>query len=387
LPTLYLAVKDNQLELHIAIHDSFETSRINDRQTIEDNTKTSNPHVATAPRKTSVIITIDTEASIRGGIHSYAVGLRPVLDQRIACKVGGRSEGLGFILRTLREHGLRATFFVEAAHVNYFGSAPMAGYVEEILDAGQDVQLHVHPAWFSFSNGILKSERPITDSCAQISASALDEYFAQSLATLQAWTGRRPVAFRTGGFSVSPAVYHALERLAIPLSSNLCIAVFDPDEPSYRLPGGCRQIGSVREYPVTCFLDRRGWGSPRFRPLQVISCSSGEMTSSLDQAYTLAYDQVVIVTHPFEYVKLATRDQANFWSFERLIVNRTARMRLRRLCAYLSEHRHRFDVCTFAELAARPRPQDQVVAPLRGNPFQAWWRILANGLSDRVRWF
>ncbi|WP_157817547.1 hypothetical protein [Candidatus Thiodictyon syntrophicum] len=336
--------------------------------------------------RTSVVMTIDVEADIAGGIESYSDGFRPVIDQQVACNIDGHSEGLGFIIRTLRERGLRATFFVEAAQANYFGPAAMGRYVDLLLSAAQDVQLHVHPCWFSYHNGVPDLQQLPGDSCAALAEPVLEDFFARSIATFRDWTGGQPLAVRTGSFRTGRNVYRVMKRLGIPLSSNLCIGLSEPAEPDYRLPGGCRLIEGVREYPLTSFLDRRGLGSARFRPLQVRSCSSLEMIAILDGAQAAGYETVVILTHPFEFVKSATEKNRNAWTHEMLITNRTVRARLRRLCDYLVKHEERFEVCTFADLASRPPTSVRPVRPLHGSPVLSWLRTLENGFSDRVKW-
>ena len=57
-----------------------------------------------------VCITADVEFSIAGSF-GYPRGRLPVGEQCVACRMGGRSHGLSFMLHVLREHDLKATFF------------------------------------------------------------------------------------------------------------------------------------------------------------------------------------------------------------------------------------------------------------------------------------
>lgn len=336
--------------------------------------------------RTSVVLTVDVEASIAGGIDHYAQGFRPVIDQWVAGNVGGRSEGLGFIIRTLQERGLHGTFFVEAAQAHYFGAAAMGRYVEQLQHAGQDVQLHVHPCWFCFHDGAPDLTRLVGDSCATIAEPLLEAFFRDCMATYRGWTGHDPVALRTGSFSTGSAVYRVMQRLGIPLSSNLAVALYQPVEPEYRLTGGSALIAGIREYPCTCFQDRRGIGRTRLRPLQVTSCSLRELIAIIERAWACGYDTVVVLTHPFEYFKVPNRKARKAWNFEVLTPNRTVQGRLRGLCDHLLEHQDRFEVCTFADLARRP-PQVQISPqPLGNSPLQSWARTLENVLSDRLKW-
>jgi hypothetical protein len=335
--------------------------------------------------RTSVILTVDVEAAIAYGITRYAQGYRPMIDQYVACNIDGRSEGLGFLMRTLAEYGLRATFFVEAAQANYFGPSAMGRYVDQLLSANQDVQLHVHPCWLSFHDGVPDAPELIDDGCAGRTERALEGVFSQCIDTFRAWTGHHPLALRTGNFCTGREVFRAMSTLGVPLSSSLCVGVFEPAEPEYNLPHGFCVIEGVREYPATCFLDVRCPSAPRFRPLQITACSSREMISLLNQAHAAGFEQVVVVTHAFEYVKPISRTNRNEVTYANLAITRIVRSRLRRLCRYLSEHDDRFEVCTFADLASRPPPSQRLTQPLRGSLLLSWLRTVSNVLRDHVR--
>jgi hypothetical protein len=94
-------------------------------------------------RPIEVCITIDTEFSIGGNFEDPA--LAPVTEPIVLGSVGGREQGLGFLLDSLGEFGIRATFFVETLQTAYFGDEPMGGIARRIAAAGHDVQLHSPP--------------------------------------------------------------------------------------------------------------------------------------------------------------------------------------------------------------------------------------------------
>lgn len=87
---------------------------------------------------------------------------RPLITEPVEGVINGRSEALGFLLRTLEEYQLEATFFVETLHSRYFGDGPMGRYCEMIAAAGHDIQLHIHPLWRAFTDGA-RNNAPIND--------------------------------------------------------------------------------------------------------------------------------------------------------------------------------------------------------------------------------
>ena len=59
-----------------------------------------------------VYLTVDTEASI-AGCFSAPEQYQPLLSEPVDGNVDGVSEALGFLLRTLQQARLQATFFTE----------------------------------------------------------------------------------------------------------------------------------------------------------------------------------------------------------------------------------------------------------------------------------
>ncbi|MBV8169813.1 MAG: polysaccharide deacetylase, partial [Alphaproteobacteria bacterium] len=105
--------------------------------------------IAPVPGRTEVCITVDVEFSIAGSL-THPDRYRPVSEAPVYGRIRGREHGLGFLLDTLADHGLTASFFVECLNTHYFGDAPMGQVVERLLAAGQDVQMHLHPEWLYF---------------------------------------------------------------------------------------------------------------------------------------------------------------------------------------------------------------------------------------------
>ncbi len=122
--------------------------------------------------KTKVVLTVDTEPSIAGAFRADEAHW-PLIDEPVAGMVDGKSEGLGFLVETLSGHGLVATFFVETLHTRYFPDTVMGGYVDRLLRAGQDVQLHLHPCWLSFEDGKFDRSNPASDHCHELETGRL----------------------------------------------------------------------------------------------------------------------------------------------------------------------------------------------------------------------
>ena len=346
--------------------------------------------------KTQVVLTVDTEPSIAGAL-SDPERYEPLLHEPVSGKIGGKSEALGFMIESLSRHGLRATFFVEALHTRYFPPEAMGGYVEALLAADQDVQLHLHPAWVNFENGRPRPADPVSDNCSELAPDLLAALIEEGAAQIEAWSGRRPSAMRTGNFATNLGVFQAMAAVGLQASSNLCQAVFPAADPSLALTGGRHEIAGIRELPVTCFADRGPVGRGRLRPLQVTAVGGGEMIGLLRQLRRKHDDRgglAVIVTHPFEFLKPGD------FRYSRMAANRLVQNRFRDLCAFLARESEHFEVVTLGEAATRdpaardpatqdPGTQDPSAAEpapplLEGSAVPAMLRAGQNFLNDRL---
>jgi hypothetical protein len=326
--------------------------------------------------KTKVVLTVDTEPSVAGAFRENEVNT-PLIHEPVAGMVDGNSEALGFLIETLAAHGLVATFFVETVHTRYFPDTVMGGYVDHLLRAGQDVQLHLHPCWLSFEDGNFDRSNLASDHCHELETGHLAALIGEGADQIGAWTGMRPSGMRAGNFSTAQSVFAAMSQAGLRHASNICLAVHRPPEPELAVTGGVHDFAGIRELPVTCFVDVGPVGRRRLRPMQVTALTAREHISLLNAAHDHGNPVVVIVTHPFEFVK--RRD----FRYTNLRPNRIIQDRFRRLCAYLSDNTDRFEVVPLA-IAADALDNGQVWTELTGNAFNSIVRAVTNVVNDHL---
>lgn len=325
--------------------------------------------------KTRVHLTIDTEFSIAGAFGD-PVDSRPVGPPAVYCRIGERSEGLGFLLETLACHGQRATFFVEALNTRYFGDEPMGEIANRLRAAGHDVQLHLHPCWTYFQHDDWVHRLPVDPPNDDVTCRS-EEELARLIDTGRAAFGRwglpAPTVLRTGGLRANLAVYRAMRRCGMALASNLGLAVFWPREPALRLYAGRHAVEGVTEVPVTTFADLNLPGRPHYKTLTITGCSWPEIRCVLEGARAAGLSDVVVLTHPFEYVKHRDR------TYEKLYPDRINRGRLERLCAFLAAAPD-FEAATLGSVA-EPSPSDGRNPLLRVPLAYAVGRMLVNRIN------
>ena len=329
-------------------------------------------------KPTEVCLTFDTEFSI-GGAFADPDNRQPIGEEWVNCPADGRDHGLPLILDTLSKYGIKATFFVEALNAAYFGDAPMGRVVARILAAGQDVQLHLHPSWTAFADPDWRTRvaaDPPNDDCTKLDADHYAGLIAAGLAQFQRWNAPAPVALRTGNLQVNQSTYAAMASTGLKVSSNVGLAVYRPSESVLQLASGRHLVNGVIEVPVLTY-DQLRLGRWRKERLFTITASSyRESVELLCTARHVGISPVVVLSHPFEFIKYRKGSTA----FRPNPINQA---RLQRLCAFISEHPRDFVSQDFRRGAlewgaAQQKPSTKIGVSLPA----ALLRAVENGVND-----
>ena len=331
-----------------------------------------------APAATEVCITVDTEFSI-GGAFADPQRYRPLSTELVECRIGGRSEGLGFILQTLKEFGVAATFFVEVLQGCYFGDVPMRRIVEQLAAANQDIQLHLHPCWLHFAADARGLPQPADDFCAARSQDELAQMIEYGCAAFARWGVPEPIALRTGGFSCGRVVHEAMRRCGLRVGSNIALAAYRPADPKLHLFSGSEVFDGVLEVPALTYATPHLSFASRLRTMAITATSWPEMETLLWQARQAEISPVVVLTHPFEFVK---RTDFRYRDMRR---NRINQGRLRRLLDFCRRHPDEFAVTTFGRSSAGWRAAgSRPGALLRVPTHLAFGRMAQNLVNTQV---
>lgn len=291
---------------------------------------------------TRVFLTIDTELMWR----HHVAGLDT--DEIVRRSVEPAGVGVGWQLEQLRRHSLKACFFVDPMPALVYGLDPVKRIVGAILEAGQEVQLHLHPNWTGAKAG---------DGGASTGAFELIDYgfaeqrdlIAGAAEMLVAAGAPAPIAFRSGSYSASDDTLGALAELGFAYDSSHNGSEHPWPSAISLAP---RQIAPVAhcgvvEVPVTLIEDRPG----HLRHFQICALSAAEMRAALDHALRRGHVAVTIVSHGFE---LANRAGTR--------ANAVHVRRFEALCGMLAERSGALRTTHFAE---RPRlALEQEDAPL-----------------------
>ncbi len=313
---------------------------------------------------TPVFLTVDTEFAWRHHAAGHDV------EAIYARSLEPAGVGLSYQLGVLAQHRLKACFFVDPMPALVFGPDPIRRMVETILDAGQEVQLHLHANWTRATLG---------DRGATFGHFALHDYslaeqvdlLVQARDLLIAAGAPAPIAFRAGSYAANDDTLTALASLGFAYDSSHNGAEA-PD--MSRITLSPRQIAplerGVVEVPVTVIEDSPG----RLRTFQLCALSAGESYDALEHAAVSGHAAVTIVSHGFE---LANRSGTR--------ANTVHVRRFQALCGILAEMR---DVLPTVHFADRPElPLDRVDAPLGPDSLRKRWRqaeqLWSNWVAER----
>jgi hypothetical protein len=305
-------------------------------------------NTVSSARPTKVCLTVDVEFSIAGAFADPK-RFKPVGDPYVWCTVAGKSQGLGFVVETLRRYGLSATFFVEALHRGVFVNDPMQRVTDYLLEAGQDVQLHLHPCWTVFGYPDWPSRvrnQPRQDDFAGRSRESSVALIHRGLAAFKAWGVPKPIAIRTASLQHDEQTFAAISEAGLPLSSSIGIGIYRSPVPDLCLFGGCHIISDVHELPVLSYRELSFLHSDHMKSLTVTGCSLREMTYLLWETHRRNVGVIVLLTHPFEFV------EGGDYALNGAKASSLNQARFRSLCAFLDRHRKEFQTTTFTQIGS-----------------------------------
>lgn len=297
---------------------------------------------------TNVLLTIDTELRWAGKVA-------PKTWQEIFTRsYDPAGVGIPYQLAKLAEHSLRGVFFVDPMPAVHFGIEPIKRMIAPILEAGQSVELHLHPQWANLRDGTPRGSFELIDYDEDQQRAFLE----QGLALLVAAGAPQPTAFRAGSYSANDATLRAAASLGLRYDSSHN-GMEHPWPSAVSLPVATIAPvvhQGIVEVPVTVIAD-----GARPRHLQICAVSMSEMRAALRHAVCQDHPVVTIVGHSFE---LATRDARR--------INHVHRRRFDALCAFLADHKSEMPTRTFADLGGLRL--DATAEPLPRNRLRAFAR-------------
>ena len=217
-------------------------------------------------------------------------------------EVLGAGRGLDYVLARCREHGCRATFFVEALGATRWGPEPLRRICRAILDAGQEIQLHIHPVVAR-----LDGFEDRGDVLWQHDRSTQERLMAEGIRILRECGVPEARAFRAGDFAANKDTLEAMENLGLAIGSNR-----DLDRKSstrsrlndlFPVRNDLSRVGAVADLPLTAFRSPLPFLDGPYRHLEISAVALREMTDVLGKLAAAGYACATLLTHPAEFFR------------------------------------------------------------------------------------
>lgn len=288
-----------------------------------------------------VFLTVDVEHSIGGAFHNPQ--LKPVGNKRhIYCEIKGKDYGISLIMDALEKNNLAATFFLEVMNKAYFGEEESKSVCQYILKRNHDVQLHVHPNYRYFTQGMTK---PCSDLLADYSLDEQIEIIAEGISLLKKYGVSHPIAFRAGCFGANDNTLKAIRKNGLLFDSSYCLkfqgkTCFLND---FEAINDATEKDSVIEFPITHFIDFKALSYRRIKPLDISAVSFYEIRKVLENAQVHGPNNIVIIMHSFSFVK------TNDVQYSKIKPNNIVIGRLNQLCSFLQANYYKIETLTFAD--------------------------------------
>lgn len=291
--------------------------------------------MANAQSPLNVYITVDTETWC-GGWKNIDEKFPHAFSNYIYGKTSQGDFGLPLQLKLLNEYGLKAVFFVEPLFSMRFGKSYLDEVVGMILDAKQSVELHIHPEWTDESKKVIfphiKNKR---EHLKYFTFEEQKELISLGIQLLTDAGCKNISAFRAGSFGANDDTLRAVQACGLIYDSSYNYCNSDCEIKAFSDIQQPQMFDQIIEVPMSTFID----GTGKRRHTQLTACSFAELKSSLNQAYNHQWQSYVLLSHSFELMKLAEAQP------DKVVIKR-----FEKFCAYLNQHRDRFNTRFFNEM-------------------------------------
>jgi len=319
-------------------------------------------------------ITIDTEYS--SGLYQGpdAAAREDNFKRSIACETPSGPGGIAHQLDILAQHGQRAVFYVDPMPALVWGVAAIEDIVGPIIEAGQDVQLHIHTEWLSFADPAHRLLQGLErKSGTNIADFGYDDQFVLldfARQVLVEAGAPAPIAFRAGNYGANDDTLRALASLGLQYDSSHCPGI----EGGYDRLSLCRDdrepidhCGLI-EVPAGCIATIKGG----LRHAQITALSLSEMKAALRHARDTDQNAFTLVSHSFELINRRT-----------LALNKIVAARFEGLAKTLAE----LNGITSGDFRHNPpqvRARDRALDALPATPLRTGWRLAEQAVSNTL---
>jgi hypothetical protein len=250
-----------------------------------------------------LVFTIDTECSV---LRQPNPDPERVVDELIFGDFGNgrRPGGIGLHMDLLEHFGFRGCFFVDVLMEFEHGQRALERTIEAIAERGHEIELHTHAEHLQWSSDP-QAERLAADLSSGRGTQDPDLFrhlIELSVDLFERRVGRRPVAYRAGGYRIADIHFPILEEFGIRIDSSMQPYFNSRVSDWMRTRTQPFWVGGVLEIPPTFVLltDRPdAWETRAFTP----SSGLGDPISTLPAEPGGPPRVATFVSHSFQLLR------------------------------------------------------------------------------------
>lgn len=240
-------------------------------------------------------------------------------EQLVLGEIGAKENwGVFRLAKIFNDYNIQGTFFVDIYEHSLWGEDKVGEVCLKLTELKQDVQLHTHPSWRDDPHDSLKlrslkkkySYLPQNlDFMSKLSLDQQIELLNHGIEFIHKWTGDKPIAHRSGGYSINDFTIEALIEVGIKIDSSM-----NASHPNSKVTWANNTITyrkGIIEIPVTFMeiqfdLLKPLSRLPKYRKLfktEIDSCTLGALKYFLDYGIESGAPILNLFMHSFSLIK------------------------------------------------------------------------------------
>jgi peptidoglycan/xylan/chitin deacetylase (PgdA/CDA1 family) len=214
----------------------------------------------------------------------------------------GNSEnrGIGLHMDLLEHFGFRGCFFLDVLSAIQYGEEELKRAAEAILSRGHEVQLHLH------DEHVRNSDDPAVRALAgDLNGKDRDEFrkiLELAVEVFERLVGKRPIAYRAGGYRITDEHFPVLQELGIRFDSSVNAYFHSQVSDWMRTRTQPYWVGDVLELPVSWTMVRDDRDAPETRAFAP-NATAGDPVSVMPASPTGVPRVATYVSHSLELMQ------------------------------------------------------------------------------------
>lgn len=211
------------------------------------------------------------------------------------------NRGIGLHMDLLEHFGFRGCFFLDVLSAYQYGEDQLKRAAEAILSRGHEVQLHLH------DEHVRNADDPAVRALAgDLNGKDRDEFrkiLELGVEVFERLVGKRPIAYRAGGYRITDEHFPVLQELGIRFDSSVNAYFHSQVSDWMRTRTQPHWVGDILELPVSWTMVRDNREAPETRAFAP-NATAGDPVSVMPPSPTGVPRVATYVSHSLELMQM-----------------------------------------------------------------------------------